>query len=59
MNKPKRKKVSNDDTVIFIKNVPKELKTFFKAHCAKRNTTMSSSILNHMRKTIEKDSGEY
>lgn len=50
--KIKRKKVSKT-TCIYIKGVPMVLKNYYKAHCAKRDITMSEDIMAHMKKVTK------
>lgn len=46
-------------TVLFIKNVPPELKAHFHAYCAKRNKSMREVLLTCMRTlVVESERGE-
>lgn len=40
-------------STIYIKNIPTDLKNFFKAYCAKRNKSMKDAIIAYMRRCIE------
>lgn len=41
--------------VLFIRNVPTDLKAFFKAYCARRGITMTEAIIEFMEEKVSKD----
>lgn len=52
MRPPKLKKP--DVSVIYINNIPADLKADFKAYCAKRRTTMRKVIIRMMQEKRKK-----
>ena len=36
-------------TCLYVRGIPKTLKSYYKAYCAKKETTMSEDIVTHMK----------
>lgn len=49
--KPKR----DDGVILFIKNIPNDVKAKFKAWCARRELTMTDAIIEYMREMALQD----
>jgi len=47
------KKIKQRTTVLFLKNVPANIKAQFKAVCAKREISMTQAIVNYMEQTVK------
>jgi len=47
------KKIKQRTTVLFLKNVPANIKAKFKAVCAKREISMTQAIVNYMEQTVK------
>jgi len=46
-------KVKKRTSCLYIKNIPANLKSYFKAYCAKREKTMSEIIIEFMKKVSQ------
>lgn len=50
ISKPKPKTAS-----LYLRDMPRNVRDLFKAHCSKRGTSMTAKVVEFMRKCIEED----
>ena len=52
MSATKKTKTPPENSVIFIRNIPRGLKNQFKGYCARRGLTMKQVLMAHVRKCV-------
>ena len=46
---------TNRTDVLFLRDIPADLKAHFKSACARRGVSMKDSVISHMRRVVAKD----